>query len=1496
MKLASPRTLRPARIALILGTVGFCTGVAQAQEGDIRGKMIDRSDTLATGEPSSSERELRNISGTSPSSVEVAERRMMLEAPPPSAPPVQTTTIEDTLDNANFESGKATLLPPAIKMLDDISTRLKDTSNIHFQIIGHTDNQRIAPALRPTFKDNQALSEARALAVAAYLRQSLHLPAEAFAVSGMGETQPIAGNDTPEGMAKNRRTMIKAWFDETVISQAIPAPKPVEKLVVEDACAPKAATATGQPFSISVDGKPIGADTDQTEADRERCVDVALAKSDIQVKYDPMHVAPALNAWVLPNGVARGKLAEFRTYTNYAWWLGKAELRLFAKGQNPQDAPLGVIPVPVGGRVRWTVPADAPPEMGYVLRVYDAQGHFDETAPKPLHILDRYDAAAEEERERRDALTGYGENSLLVKNIAASGGTVTVSGKEIKPGETVTAMGMPVPVDANGKFAFRQILPAGEHSVEISVKDEAGIGSLYRRNLNIPGGNDWFYVAQVEATVGHDHTTGPAALVTQDDTHYNNDTFYDGRGAFFVKGKIADDYILTASADTREQPMKDLFSNFHEKDPYYLLRNINPDLYYPVYGDDSTIVDGAPTEGKFFAKLEKGNSYAMWGDFKTAWTNTELIQYTRGLYGGDLLWQSDESTGFGERSTVVNLFAAQPGTLQSRESFRGTGGSLYYMHHQDLTQGSEQVWIEIRDPDSGLVLQRTALTPIQDYDIDYLQGRITLHSPLPSVAESGTLVQNSSLNGNPVYLVSAYEYVPGLSAVSGSDVGVRASHWFNDNARIGGTFFHQGETGNDQSMKGLDATLRYAAGTWVKAEVAQSKGVGSETLSSVSGGLDFNENNPSGETAIAKRVDLSINLADILAEERGRLTGYWEDQGAGFSGPGLVTPGSEALKRLGLAAVLPIGDKTEIAVKADDAESITQTNSEVEVAVRRKIDAQWGVSLGVREDDRGNGGTLGSIVNASPLLNQTGSRTDTILRVDFQPLSAADTGEPEAADLPPPPPAPDVAPPVAPVASAGPTGGGPAGPASSLMPDSGLNGSGALGASATPSMGAPRKQPTAQSAAGIAASHMTGRQYEDWDLYGYVQDTLQKSGTRSGNDRAGLGADWQVYDDLKVTVEGSDGDRGVGGRVAGDYRIDDRSDIYVNYTLESESQDLDYSGREGTLTSGSHYQITEGVGMFAETRSVSGDGPQSLTHAFGVDFKPDKQSTVGLKFETGTLSDPLAGDVKRDAVAVTGGYRWDKLKLQSALEYRTDSTTSLGTVTGTCSTPAVTTPCVNDAASGTSHAWLAKNSVGYQIDADWRLLGKFNLSRSTNSNGAFYDGDYTEGVLSAAYRPVDNDKLNLLFKYTYFYNLPSAGQVDSITNSVIDYSQKSHVFDIDSIYDLTPWLSVGAKVGARLGEVSPSRTTENWFSSDAELFVLRADLHFVREWDALIEARRLQSRTTDDARSGFLVGLYRHITDNVKIGAGYNFTNFSDNLTDQSYRSRGWFVNAISKF
>ena len=90
----------------------------------------------------------------------------------------------------------------------------------------------------------------------------------------------------------------------------------------------------------------------------------------------------------------------------------------------------------------------------------------------------------------------------------------------------------------------------------------------------------------------------------------------------------------------------------------------------------------------------------------------------RGLYGANLHYQSPETTSFGERRLVLDAFAADPGTVATREEFRGTGGSLYFLRRQDILTGSERVRIEVRDKDSGLVTSVNYLQPVLDYDID----------------------------------------------------------------------------------------------------------------------------------------------------------------------------------------------------------------------------------------------------------------------------------------------------------------------------------------------------------------------------------------------------------------------------------------------------------------------------------------------------------------------------------------------------------------------------------------------------------------------------------------------------------------------------------------------------------------------------------------------------------------------------------------------------------
>ena len=64
------------------------------------------------------------------------------------------------------------------------------------------------------------------------------------------------------------------------------------------------------------------------------------------------------------------------------------------------------------------------------------------------------------------------------------------------------------------------------------------------------------------------------------------------------------------------------------------------------------------------------------------------------------------------------------------------------------------------------------------------------------------------------------------------------------------------------------------------------------------------------------------------------------------------------------------------------------------------------------------------------------------------------------------------------------------------------------------------------------------------------------------------------------------------------------------------------------------------------------------------------------------------------------------------------------------------------------------------------------------------------------------------------------------------------------------------------------------------------------DWDAA-DAADVQDGGT---RSGFLVGLDRDINQNFRLGVGYNFTDFSDDLTNFDYDHPGWFLNLVGTY
>ena len=249
-------------------------------------------------------------------------------------------------------------------------------------------------------------------------------------------------------------------------------------------------------------------------------------------------------------------------------------------------------------------------------------------------------------------------------------------------------------------------------------------------------------------------------------------------------------------------------------------------------------------------------------------------------------------------------------------------------------------------------------------------------------------------------------------------------------------------------------------------------------------------------------------------------------------------------------------------------------------------------------------------------------------------------------------------------------------------------------------------------------------------------------------------------------------------------------------------------------------------------------------------------------------------ETDRKAAGIRLGYGQDTMQFSSAIEYRRDDAEQL------------------DTTLTERTAWLFRNNFKFQLTPDWRVLGKLDHSISDSSLGEFYAGGYTEAVVGYAYRPVRHDRLSALTKYTYFYNVPTTDQV-TLQNTAVEFIQKSHIASLDLSYDLTADWSIGGKYAYRLGHASLDRIQREFFDNAAQLAVLRADWRFRTGWESSAEVRMLDLPDVRQRRRGALAAIYRYIGKNMKVGAGYNFTDFSDDLTDLRYDHKGVFVNLI---
>jgi uncharacterized repeat protein (TIGR01451 family) len=309
-----------------------------------------------------------------------------------------------------------------------------------------------------------------------------------------------------------------------------------------------------------------------------------------------------------------------------------------------------------------------------------------------------------------------------------------------------------------------------------------------------------------------------------------------GRAALFMTGPIKRDFKLSISFDT-ERPNRGA-----------LFRDIQPDAFYPIYGDASEKRFDAQTSRRAYAKLERGRTYVQFGDLITTRESAarDLGMYSRTLTG--------VQHRFERKNGAINVFATRDTLRQVIDEFGGRGISgPYSVSNPNGVSGTEKVEIVTRDRNQpAIVLSTQLLSRFLDYEFEPFSGRVLFRRPIPSMDE----------DLNPVSVRITYEVDGGGDHhwVDGVDGRITLAR----RVEIGGSWAQDKSPVAPYELAGVNGTVTLGPHTTMVAEVARSVAtVNSNPFNQV---ISPNLAAVSGETdGTAARVELTHTADDLQA-------------------------------------------------------------------------------------------------------------------------------------------------------------------------------------------------------------------------------------------------------------------------------------------------------------------------------------------------------------------------------------------------------------------------------------------------------------------------------------------------------------------------------------------------------------------------------------------------------------------------------------------------------
>lgn len=318
----------------------------------------------------------------------------------------------------------------------------------------------------------------------------------------------------------------------------------------------------------------------------------------------------------------------------------------------------------------------------------------------------------------------------------------------------------------------------------------------------VPGNLPWTLVGLAEGALGSQTI---ADRMERAGT-FESDLGRHARTAFYAKGRILGKYLLTVAYDSAKQSADQTLTGA-----------IDPNRYYTVFADGSNRRFDAASRNKLYVRIEAKGFYALFGDFSTALTQTNLARYQRTL------------TGVSAEASIGHLrlkgFGAKTSTNHRHLELQGGGVTgPYSLGTVAMVADSETVSIQVRDRfQSGNVISTTTLTRFIDYDIDVLSGTISFKQPV--------LSHDAGLD--PQFIVIDFDVDPTLGAAANALVGGGRAEWSNASGRVKLGMTAISDVGSNganptarTSLGAFDARVDVSATTLVRAELGASRTAG----------------------------------------------------------------------------------------------------------------------------------------------------------------------------------------------------------------------------------------------------------------------------------------------------------------------------------------------------------------------------------------------------------------------------------------------------------------------------------------------------------------------------------------------------------------------------------------------------------------------------------------------------------------------------------------------